>query len=573
MIEILEIKLPFSKKSNGIYQNDLSQNQNDLGQDDLYQNDLYQLLKKKLHIDRSEIRHFEILKRSIDARKKPDLFYIYSLLLSLDEKKEAALIKKSSEKKLPGGIRIRSYQKIPYLVQTPTRQMDTRPVVVGAGPAGLFSALILARAGLRPILIERGDEITERTKDVEKFFQSGKLDPESNVQFGEGGAGAFSDGKLNTQVHDKEGRNRFVLETFVKAGARPEILYDPKPHVGTDKLVSIVANIRKEIQSLGGEVRFRTRLIDFTEKDGKLISIQTARSAGHGQDGEGKSHAEIMEEIPCNDLILAIGHSARDTFRMLYGKGLPMKAKQFAVGFRVEHPQDWLNLHQYGFLDPALPAASYKLACNLDNGRSIYSFCMCPGGYVENSSSEEGQLLVNGMSYSARDSKNCNSAIIVSVGEKEYSLDDPLAAIEYQKDLEIKAYRLAGGKIPQQLLSDYRQGIPSKSYGDFPSVTRGETELCNLRGIFSPEIEASFLSGMEAFDRKIRGFNRKDAILSGVESRTSSPIRIERDANGQTSIQGIYPCGEGAGYAGGIMSAAMDGMKMAEKLILRYSND
>ena len=551
MIEILEVKIPFQ----------------DLSSDP--KKDLLGILKKKLHIEPSEIKSFDILKRSIDARKKPDLVFIYSLILELDSKKEEALIRRYGEKSRRGGIQIREYKRIDYQIEVPGKKPALRPVIVGAGPAGLFAALVLSRCGLCPILIERGNPIDQRSKDVEKFFESGKLDPESNVQFGEGGAGAFSDGKLNTQVHDREGRNRFVLETFVKAGADPEILYDPKPHVGTDQLVSVVTNIRKEILALGGEVRFRTRFIDFTEKDGALVSIKTARRICPSENGS--EAQEIIEELPCSDLILAMGHSARDTFHMLYGKNLPMKAKQFAVGFRVEHPQDWLNLHQYGMLDEKLPAASYKLSANLKNGRGVYSFCMCPGGYVENSSSEEGQLLVNGMSYAARDSKNCNSAIIVSVGEKEYSLDDPMAAIEYQKELEIRAYRLADGKIPQQLLSDFRQGVKSDSYGDFGSVSRGQIELTNLRGIFSPEIEESFLTGMEIFDRKIHGFNRPDAILSGVESRTSSPIRLERKEDGQTSIAGLYPCGEGCGYAGGIMSAAMDGMKMAEKVILRYS--
>lgn len=553
MIELLELKVPYA----------LDQKQA-----------LRQLIIKKLGIDEGDLISFEIIRRSIDARKKPEIYFTYSCAVLLPEQLEKRILKKylnprpnknCKGKRKTAQVKLRRYEPVTYQLPSPNKELKSNPVVVGAGPAGLFAAYILALNGLSPILIERGKDIESRTEDVEDFFLTGVLKPDSNVQFGEGGAGAFSDGKLNTQVHDKEGRNAFVLKTFVNFGADPLIMYDPKPHVGTDKLVSVVYNLRKEIVRLGGDVRFETCFLDYDESDGYLQGIwveDLRKSSGD---------ASNREYLPCEDLILAIGHSARDTFEMLYDKGLPMRAKQFAVGFRVEHPQEWLNLHQYGILHENLPTASYKLATNLSNGRGVYSFCMCPGGYVENSSSEDGRLVVNGMSYSKRDSKNCNSAIVVSIGEKEFDLDDPMSAIQYQRSIEKKAYDLGMGKIPQQLLGDFEENRVSTSYGEFESVTRGETTLTNLRGIFSPEIEESFLEGMRAFDRKIHGFYRPDAILSGVESRTSSPVRITRNDCGMTSIYGIYPCGEGAGYAGGIMSAAMDGMKMAEKLIARYT--
>ncbi|MDY6352687.1 MAG: FAD-dependent oxidoreductase [Lachnospiraceae bacterium] len=540
----------------------------------------------RLRISESAIDRLTILRKSVDARKKPDVVLLY----------QVAVFGAFNERKLLTDRHIkniRRYEKKVYRIKHKTSDLTPqtshlgsqtsdltpqtshlgsqtsdltphtshltpltsrkRPVVVGLGPAGLFAGLILAEEGLSPIIIERGEPGEKRKADVEEFFRTGHLRPDSNVQFGEGGAGAFSDGKLNTGVHDREGRNRFVLETFVKYGAPEEILYDAKPHIGTDRLTGVIGNIRRAIEEKGGEVRFQTRLSRIIIESSHVRGIET-------------EHNGVIDQIETDDLILAIGHSARDTFYQLYSQGVPMQAKEFAVGFRVEHPQDFISRAQYG--DQAaevLPPAPYRLSMNGER-RHVYSFCMCPGGYVVNASSEQGLLAVNGMSDYARDSANANSAIVVSVGEGEYDLNDPLGAIKYQRSLEKKAYDLCEGLIPQQLFADFVSDKESSCYGDFESLTKGGHKLTNLRGIFSPDIENAFIEGMNYFDKRIKGFARPDAILSGVESRTSSPVRIPRDSSFQSSIRGLYPCGEGAGYAGGITSAAMDGVRVAESL-------
>ncbi len=511
-----------------------------------YENLLHQKVLKMLRVRPSDVKEFRVVKRSIDARKKPELFYVFTVRVTLSKELEAKILKNPKIKNVKQAV------IVPYIVPKKPYSKKARSVIVGAGPAGLFAAYVLCLSGNPPLLIERGKSVEERSKDVEEFFETGVLKPDSNVQFGEGGAGTFSDGKLNTQVNDKNGRNTFVLDTFVRFGANPEILIDPKPHVGTDTLKIVVKNLRNELTRLGAEVRFETALTDLRFEKNHLTEIEI-------------NHKEVL---PCENLILAIGHSARDTFRMLYEKPLSMQAKSFAVGFRVEHPQEFIDHCQYGKNHALLPASPYKLTANLENGRSVYSFCMCPGGYVVNASSEEEMLAVNGMSYMARDSKNANSAIVVSVGAGEYSLDDPMAAIEYQRNIEHKAFELGEGQIPQQLLQDFVDGKKSTTYGSFSSVTKGHTKLTDLTPIFSQEIRESFIAGMRSFDHKMHGFYMEDAILSGVESRTSSPVRIPRDDTFQSAISGIYPCGEGAGYAGGITSAAMDGMKVAEHLLL-----
>lgn len=494
---------------------------------------------KYIKVSENEIASFVILKRSIDARKKPQLFYIYSVALSV--KDEDRIIKRFAKDN-----NVSLYKK-PELVMPQVQRRDIRPLVVGFGPAGIFAGLILAKAGLNPVIIERGKAMEERTADVETFWKSGILDVKSNVSFGEGGAGAFSDGKLNTLVKDKDGYGAYVLDTFIKHGADENIRYDAKPHVGTDVLARVIPSIRKEIESLGGKVLFNTKLTELVIRNEKVCGAVL----------------ESGEIIECTDMILATGHSARDTFYALHEQGLFMQAKEFAVGFRCEHPQDMIGLSQYGEGYKKLPAAAYKLTANLDNGRGVYSFCMCPGGYVVNASSEENRLAINGMSYHARDSKNANSAIIVAVGKKEYDLDRPLAAIEYQRQLEEKAFGLCGGLIPQQLLGDYEKKRDSSAYGDFDSVTRGGTGFGRLDTIFSEEIYESVCKAFYEYGKKIKGFDRKDTILSGVESRTSSPVRINRDERFMANLAGLYPCGEGAGFAGGIMSAAMDGIKVA----------
>lgn len=505
---------------------------------------------KLLRITDSEILSIDIRKKSIDARKKPELYYVYTVYVSVSKKISVSKLKNNN---------ITEVHPKSYAIPDAFAEHEIeRPVIIGLGPAGLFAAYLLALCNAKPIVLERGKQVEERREDVQKFWETGVLDTKSNVQFGEGGAGTFSDGKLNTLVKDKFGRNRFVLETFVKFGANPDILSSFKPHIGTDVLVSVVSNMRKEILRLGGEIRFETCVTDFDI----VSSGETSKIKGVWLNQE--------EYLPVSDVILAIGHSARDTFKVLHEKQVPMLAKDFAVGFRVEHPQRFINLHQYGIDREDLPVAPYKLATTLENGRGVYSFCMCPGGYVVNASSEEHRLVVNGMSYSDRGSKNANSAIVVSVGEKEFDKSNPLAGIEYQRKIEEKAYEIGNGSIPQQLLKDFIKGETSTSYGHFESETRGNTTFARVDQILSEELNASFIEGMKQFDKKISGYYMEDAILSGVESRTSSPVRISRNDDFMSDIKGLYPCGEGAGYAGGITSAAMDGLKCAEKLMEKY---
>ena len=531
-----------------------------------------QALKKRsariLGIREEYLRHFEILRRSIDARKKSDIKYVYSV----------ALVCPQIEEKLRLGEKIKNvslfekkefefpYADTSFRIDGPNPK---RPVIIGAGPAGLFAAIELTLAGIPPIIIERGKPVDQRLNDVKEFWETGVLKPDSNVQFGEGGAGTFSDGKLNTLIKDRDGSMRFVLETFVEFGAPEEILYDYKPHIGTDMLMDVIRNMRQWLISRGCDFRFNTTLTGVGMSKGRIFDIEVETYC----DNEGRPLANpIADLIFCDHVILAIGHSARDTFKMLYEKGVPMEAKEFAVGLRIEHPRAFIDEHQFGHHGTEiLGAAPYKLATKLENGRGVYSFCMCPGGYVVNSSSEAGHLVVNGMSYARRDGANSNSAIVVSVGEHEYDMSDPLSGIEFQRRLEAKAYELGAGRIPQQLYADFILGRTSSSYGSFASANMGGAAFSDLTPLFSKAMKDSFVLGMEEFDKKMQGFAREDAILSGVESRTSSPVRIPRDDNFQSDIRGLFPCGEGAGYAGGITSAAMDGLKVARALIYDYN--
>ena len=503
---------------------------------------------KMLHLREEEVLSYKIIRQSIDARKKTELSYVYTIDLQINQ--EEKLLKKNHL------TNVAKAKKVPYLFPVSGQeQLKERPVIIGSGPAGLFCAYALARHGYRPIVIERGCDVEKRTSDVDVFWKGGSLHRNSNVQFGEGGAGTFSDGKLNTLVKDPAGRNQKVLELFVEAGAPEEILYVNKPHIGTDILKTVVKNLREEIIRMGGSFTFETQLTSLTICDNRICEIEL-----NGQ-----------EKIPVNVLVLAIGHSARDTFEMLSKTPLAMEAKSFAVGMRVEHPQDMINRQQYHEADMKyLSAASYKVTANLENGRGVYSFCMCPGGYVVNASSEEDHLAVNGMSYHDRDGSNANSAIIVSVTPKDFPTEGPLSGIAFQRDLEERAYQAANGKIPQQLFGDFENDQPTASYGAFESTPKGASAFADLRQIFSNEITESFIQGMHCFAKYIPGYDRYDAILSGVESRTSSPVRITRNEAFMSNIEGIYPCGEGAGYAGGIMSAAMDGLKVAEAIAARY---
>ncbi len=489
---------------------------------------------------------WQIVRRSLDARKKPDLYYVYTLDVSFSEEKKILHAR--------GSRWVRPEDKtyrFPHINKEKPEKGE-RPVVVGFGPAGIFAALMLARAGFCPVVIERGDPVEIRTKKVDGFFRGGELDSDSNVQFGEGGAGTFSDGKLNTSVKDPSGRNRFVLNEFVKHGAGESILYDAKPHVGTDVLTGIVSSMRKEILSLGGEIRFRTKMTAILEERGKIKGINCLER------GE-------IKTIPTDVLILALGHSARDTFAMLYEKGLKMTPKAFAIGIRVEHPAEMINQSMYGPDFPEeLPAASYKLTHQCSDGRGIYSFCMCPGGYVVNSSSEAGHLCVNGMSESGRDGSNSNSAIITTVTPEDFPSSHPLAGIEFQREYERKAFLLCGGDIPVQLYKDFLADRVSESCGRFSPQIRGQWAFGNLRNCLPDYVSRCIIEGMEVFGRKIPGYDREDTIFAGLETRTSSPLRMERDSGCQSNISGLFPCGEGAGYAGGITSAAMDGIKVAE---------
>ena len=522
------------------------------------------LKKKIVHtlMCRTEaVQSYEIIKQSLDARKKPELFYVYTVDVKADNEKQ--LLKMLTRKKRAGNVQL--HEAMPYVFPAGgNEKLKSRPVVVGCGPAGLFCAYFLAEYGYQPVLLEQGAPVEERQKDVEEFWKTGVLQPDSNVQFGEGGAGTFSDGKLNTLIKDPVGRNRKVLEIFVENGAPKDILYVNKPHIGTDILRTVIRNMREKILVWGGEIHFHTQMTEV------LFTENTRRIRGIVYEDLLKKE---KEEIQTETLVLAPGHSARETFAMLFEKKVPMEAKSFAVGVRAEHPQELINHSQYGDAKASLPAAAYKLTAKLPDGRGVYSFCMCPGGYVVNASSEEGYLAVNGMSYHARDSHNANSAIVVTVTPEDFESDHPLAGISFQRSLEEKAYQAGQGKVPVQRFGDFKEDQITTSYGMVHSCMKGASVFGDVRGIFPEEIAQSLEDGITAMDHKIHGFADNDALLSGVESRTSSPVRIERDENFVcASCDWIYPCGEGAGYAGGITSAAMDGMKVAEAIIQKYKS-
>lgn len=514
--------------------------------------DLKDAILHYLKIQETELLEYHIFKQSIDARKKPDIFLVYTIDVVLREEER---IKKRLKKK------VQTVCEKKYLAPLHgTENTAFRPVIAGAGPAGLFCAYLLAKEGYRPILVERGAPVEERHEAVQKFWETNQLDPESNVQFGEGGAGTFSDGKLNTLVKDKFGRNRFVLETFVRFGAPESILYEQKPHIGTDILRTVIRNMRNEIRDLGGDIHFHCQVTDLSFKS----------------DGEGKQLTKIelnhQQWMETNILVLAIGHSARDTFRLIETSGIPIQPKAFAVGVRIEHPQDMIQTSQYGNeMADRLPPAAYKLAENLENGRGVYTFCMCPGGYVVNASSEEKRLAVNGMSYHNRDGINANSAVIVTVTPEDFGSSEPLAGVEFQRKLERAAYEAGKGAVPVQCFGDFCENRLTESLGAITPQIKGAWEFADVRSIFPEELSESLEIGIRAMDRKIPGFARPDAILSGVESRTSSPVKIMRNEHFESSVSGIYPCGEGAGYAGGITSAAMDGLKVAEAIIQRFA--
>lgn len=521
-------------------------------------------LCRTLHIAPEELLEFRIRRQSIDARRRQELCFVYAVDVKV--RNESRILKKNKSPQITVA------RDVGYHFPEPGEKcLSSPPVVIGSGPAGMFCAYALALHGYRPMVLERGRAVEERSRRVSDFWAGGTLDSDTNVQFGEGGAGTFSDGKLNTLVKDVAGRNREVLEILVRLGAPSEILYQNKPHIGTDILKTVVANMRSEIERLGGRYYFQHQVTG-------LVTVQSAAGGSRSSQGADRSLQGLMVRTPEGEktiftqtAVFAIGHSARDTFRMLWEQGIAMDAKAFAVGMRVEHPQSMIDACQYnGHSHPALPAAAYKLTANTEGGRGVYSFCMCPGGYVVNASSEENLLAVNGMSYHARDGRNANSAIIVSVTPDDFPGEGPLRGIAFQQELERRAFAAGAGKIPQQLYGDYKENRISAAYGDFDSQTKGGCAFANLRDIFPEAVNRAFIEGMEAFPRYIPDYDRYDAILSGVESRTSSPVRIHRNKDFESNLAGLYPCGEGAGYAGGIMSAAMDGLKVAEAIAGRY---
>lgn len=496
-----------------------------------------------LKLPNSDVKSVQLVRRSVDARKKPDVKIVYTVDVLVDGNEEK-IIRKS------GCKRAAIAPKNRYVLPKPTFS-DKRPVVVGFGPAGMFAALVLALAGLKPLVLERGEDAVTRNKKVQHFFETGELDTRSNVQFGEGGAGTFSDGKLNTGVNNP--RIDWILEQFVVAGAKEDILYDAKPHVGTDVLLTVVQNIRHRIQALGGEIRFCSQVKKLSVEDGRLNGVVL----------------ENGENIVCDRVILAIGHSARDTFTMLLDSGIAMEPKPFAMGVRIEHLQKMVNVSQYGIDSGVLPPADYKLVSHLENG-TVYTFCMCPGGYVVAAASEENRVVTNGMSYQSRDGENANAALLVTLNPKEFPYPGPLGGMLWQQEIEEAAFR-AGGKnyfAPAQRVGDFLAERPSNGPGTVLPTYRPGVTWCDLNQVLPEKITDSLRQAIPQLEHKLSGFADADSVLTAPETRSSSPVRIVRDENKQSvTVSGLFPAGEGAGYAGGIMSAAIDGMLCAEALI------
>ena len=520
------------------------------------QQDMAQLVyaaARQLRIDHTQIKQLDIKKRSVDARKKNDVRLIYTVDVLVKGREDKIL-------KMAHNPKASIAQEKLYTPPKGKELPEERPVIVGFGPAGMFAALVLSMAGLRPLVLERGQDAKTRHEAVSRFWQTGELDPECNVQFGEGGAGTFSDGKLNTGV--KNERIGWILEQFAGAGASADILYDAKPHIGTDELVTVVQNLRETIIHYGGEVRFGVKVTGLVTEDGRVTGVRAA------QGGE-----EAV--IPASCVLLAIGHSARDTFEALHAQGVPMEPKPFSMGVRIEHPQRLVNESQYGpFADaPGLGAADYKLNVRLPDGSSAYTFCMCPGGYVVAAASEGG-VVTNGMSYSGRGGENANAALLVTLQPEDFPGSGVLAGCQWQAAIEQRAFAYGGGNYfaPAQRLGDFLQNRPSQQAGAVTPTYRPGVTLCELHTVLPERITSVLEQALPELDRKLHGFAAPDAVLTAPETRSSSPVRILRDETRQSSLRGLYPCGEGAGYAGGITSAALDGMLTAEAIINELSN-
>jgi len=520
---------------------------------------LKEKIAKILGINQSEINHYFIIKRAIDSRKKETILLVYSIAVEINDSQKYFSKKNQSTstvKKKTVRHKIRVYEPYVYAINKVSTNNVPRPIVVGTGPSGLFCALVLAEAGLNPLVVERGLDVDTRIKDVDRFFATGQLNTRSNVQFGEGGAGTFSDGKLYTNI--KNSRIKYVFDEFIEAGAPSRIATDAQPHVGTDRLREVVKNMRKKIIALGGEVKFATCLTDIEIENGSVVS----------------AIFNTDDKVAVSDLVMAVGHSARDTYQMLYDNNVEMKPKTFAIGLRIEHDAELINQAQYGACchNPKLPTARYKLVAHLKDQRSVYTFCMCPGGFVVASSSEEGGMVINGMSECAQDGKNSNSALLVNVFPEDFDSDHPLAGVEFQRKWEQKAFELGGKNYhaPAQLVGDFLQQRASKMIKSVAPTYEPGVLMTSLDPCLPEYVINSIKEALPILDKKIKGFSHPDAVLTGVETRSSAPVRFARDETLQSTISGIYPAGEGSGYAGGIVSSAVDGMKVAESIIQKY---